>query len=586
MRSVLRNVSRTFVLAGGVTLAATQANAQMKIGDNPATITKSAILELSSTKQGLLLPRLTDFTAINTAIGADPVDGMIVYLSSGTPANNGLYLRQAGAWVKIADAGSATSNWNLNGNAGTTAANYIGTSDGNPLSIRTNATEAISVQATGDVQLKKVDANTTLSDVLVIDPTTGTIQKRTVSQSAFHNITANANLTNTAFNITTNGTTGDLEINAPVMDGTTGKTYGFMTIDDWNKLNNLSTGGAFSVGALITAAAANTTDGAQIDFDAPSGKYTLKLIAATPTQNGIVTTAAQSFGGAKTFNDPLTTGNSLSVGTDLSIAGNTSATGTLNVGGNASLGSDLAVTGASTLGGTVTLNSVAASTATGAQNVLVQDATTKAIVSQSMDLSAIAAAVQTITAGGVATTGNNVTFNPAAANDADFSIKADATAKTVTFNLPNASAVEGAVTAVQRGAVSTTEQSFAGDKKFANSVSVGTVTKANSTFDVEGSVAMKITNNTNPAYTVAADDNTILADATGNAITITLPAVSAIKGRIYTIKKIGTGDINNPVTIKPNGAEKIEGGTQYIIYNDWTYVTIQTDGAAWYIIKK
>jgi hypothetical protein len=584
MRSVLRNVSRTLVLAGGVTLAATQANAQMKIGDNPSVITKSAILELSSTKQGLLLPRVTDFTSINAAIGTDVVDGMIVYLNSGTPANNGLYMRQAGVWVKLADNSSALSNWSLSGNTGTTAANYIGTTDANPLSIRTNGTEAISVAATGDVQLKKVDASTTLLDVLVIDATTGTIQKRTVSQAAFHNITANANAANTTFNVTTNSTTGDLEINAPVLDGTAAKPYGFLSLADWTKFNNMATGNGFTVGALITTAATNVTDGAQIFFDAPTNKYTLQLIAATATQNGIVTTSAQTFAGAKTFQDPLTTSNTLAVGTDLSVGGNSTLTGTLGVTGNTTL-SNANVTGTSTLGGTVTLSSVAASAATGAQNVLIQDATTKNIVSQSLDLTAIANAVQTITAGGIATAGNNVTFNPASTNDADFSIKADATAKTVTFNLPNASAVEGAITTAQRGAVSTTDQSFAGNKKFANNVTVGSTNAPNSTLDVEGSVSMKIKTVT-AAYTIAADDNTILANATAAGFTVTLPApATTITGRIYTIKKIGTGDINNAVTINPGGGQ-IEGGTTYVIYNDWTYITVQTDGTNWYIIKK
>lgn len=41
------------------------ANAQLKVGDNPTSIQKSSILELESTRQGLLLPRLTDTVAIN-----------------------------------------------------------------------------------------------------------------------------------------------------------------------------------------------------------------------------------------------------------------------------------------------------------------------------------------------------------------------------------------------------------------------------------------------------------------------------------------------------------------------------------------
>jgi hypothetical protein len=133
--------------------------------------------------------------------------------------------------------------------------------------------------------------------------------------------------------------------------------------------------------------------------------------------------------------------------------------------------------------------------------------------------------------------------------------------------------------------VSTGNQSFAGNKSFAAAVAVGKTTQANSTLEVNGSLQMRITKTTT-SYAINDTDNTVLADATSGALTITLPAPSAaIAGRIYTIKKIGTGDINNAVTVQP-GAGTIEGGANYMIYNDWTFITIQTDGVNWYIIRK
>jgi hypothetical protein len=136
------------------------------------------------------------------------------------------------------------------------------------------------------------------------------------------------------------------------------------------------------------------------------------------------------------------------------------------------------------------------------------------------------------------------------------------------------------------GGVSTTSQTFAGAKNVRDSLSVGLAagTAPNSTFQVNGSMSSNITSVT-ADYTATQADNTILADATGGAITVTLPAVSGIAGRIYTIKKIGTGDIDNALTIQPTGAT-IDGGTEYIIYNDWSFVTLQTDGTNWYVIKK
>ena len=78
----------------------------------------------------------------------------------------------------------------------------------------------------------------------------------------------------------------------------------------------------------------------------------------------------------------------------------------------------------------------------------------------------------------------------------------------------------------------------------------------------------------------------MLVNTTSGALTITLPSASGISGRIYTIKKIGTGGIDKELTINPAGSATIDGGSSYIIYNDYTYVTLQTDGTNWYIIRK
>ncbi|MRG48936.1 hypothetical protein GFS24_27745 [Chitinophaga sp. SYP-B3965] len=140
--------------------------------------------------------------------------------------------------------------------------------------------------------------------------------------------------------------------------------------------------------------------------------------------------------------------------------------------------------------------------------------------------------------------------------------------------------------ATNPGGVSIATQTFGGAKNFRDSLTVGLAqgTAANSTFQVNGSMATNITNKT-ANYTATAADNTILADASGGAFTITLPSPSGLNGRMYTIKKIGTGGIDNAVTIAPT-AGSIDGGSSYIIYNDWTFVTLQTDGTNWYVIKK
>ncbi|GEP97498.1 hypothetical protein [Chitinophaga cymbidii] len=136
------------------------------------------------------------------------------------------------------------------------------------------------------------------------------------------------------------------------------------------------------------------------------------------------------------------------------------------------------------------------------------------------------------------------------------------------------------------GGVSTVGQTFAGAKTFRDSLGVGLTAgmAANSTFQVNGSMSSNITS-VNANYAVTAADNTVLADASAGAIAITLPSPSGIAGRMYTIKKIGTGGIDNALTITP-ASGTIDGNGNYIIYNDWTFVTLQTDGTNWYVIKK
>ena len=135
------------------------------------------------------------------------------------------------------------------------------------------------------------------------------------------------------------------------------------------------------------------------------------------------------------------------------------------------------------------------------------------------------------------------------------------------------------------GGVSTLTQSFAGTKSFRDSAYVGGTGTPNSTLQVGGSVSYHI-RTTTASTTLLVSDYTVLANTTGGAITVTLPAATGLAGRVYVIKKIGTGDIANPLTVTGN----IEGfaSTNYMIYNDGTFVKLQADdtGTSWYIIER
>lgn len=519
------------------------ANAQLKVGDNPTNIQKSSILELESTRQGLLLPRLADTAAINALT---PPDGMIIYLNT----DKSLRLRSNGAWKKIADLSEATSNWSLKGNAGTDpATQFIGTLDGQPLVMRTDNTERLRIDANGNigigtnaptaklnvngsVKFDSLAAGTSELQVLVLNAD-GSVYKRTMSSSAFESaikaingiqkqtlsFTAAASTTTDTVAIENRNSDSTIAMYLPVQNGSSAsKPYGFLTYGDWQKVQSAIQ--TITIGAV---ASASNASGASIIVDSTSRQIVLH--PADATNPGIVTAGAQTFGGDKTFN------------------------------------------------GKVTLNSV--SNNSSADSVLV--ITNGVIEKRQVSAAAFGNAIRSIN-------GNRDTAQAFAFRNSgtDLTVSTN-NADSVFLNVPDAAA--GA-----RGVVSTASQAFAGTKTFKDSVVankailVGAEGAANSTVQVEGSIAMAI-KTISANYTAAATDNTILANTTSSAITLTLPNPGTFAGRIYTIKKIGSGGIDNQLTISP-AAGTIDGGANYTIYNDWTYVTLQTDGSNWYIIKK
>ena len=525
------------------------ATAQLKIGDNPTSIQKSSILELESTRQGLLLPRLTDTVAINSLT---PPDGMIIYLT----ADNSLRIRSNGAWKKLASMADATANWSLTGNTGTDSANnFIGTLDGKPLTIKTDnaarmiigsngnvgigtTTPSATLNVNGTVKLENLAANTSEVDVLVL-AADGSVYKRTMSSSAFTNaisaingiqkqtlsITAEADASKDSVEVENRSADSTIAIYLPVQDGTSpAKPYGFLTYDDWSKIQN-----GIQTIAIGAVSSSSNVKGASIVTDSTS--RTIVLHPADASNPGIVTAGAQTFGGNKTFNNNVT------------------------------------------VNGTLGLNSVANNTSADSVLVLTNGVVEKRKVSDA----AFGNAIQRIN-------NNTDTAQTFAFRNSgtDLTVSTNGT-DTVFLDVPNAGTSA-------RGVVTATAQTFGGIKTFQDSVAAakailaGGTGNANSTVQVAGSLSMAIKSVT-VDYTVTAADNTILANTTSSAIAITLPAPGSFAGRIYTIKKIGSGGIDKELTINP-ASGTIDGGSSYTIYNDWTYVTLQTDGTNWYIIKK
>lgn len=84
------------------------------------------------------------------------------------------------------------------------------------------------------------------------------------------------------------------------------------------------------------------------------------------------------------------------------------------------------------------------------------------------------------------------------------------------------------------------------------------------------------------AYTVLETDDIILANGSGGAFALTMPAASTVSGRVYNFKKIDSS--SNYITIQADGAETIDGSNTLDLTAQYESATLVSDGTAWYII--
>lgn len=579
------------MLIGGVSIVATKAHAQLKVGKNPTSIQKSAILELESDKQGLLLTRIAD-TSVMTSLA--PPDGMIIYLTK--TGEEGFYVRHSNTWERMA---TKASSWDLLGNALTSAATqFIGSTNNIPFVMKANNVEGIRID-NGDVTVKNkltlsgiaTDATASLLEAVIVDGT-GKVYKRQLTKAAFADLTINGkteltqliktdNEVDYKFTTTNNpGVDATHKLSIATQTGATGgPAVGLLTNADWNTFSKAA------AKALQIAAFSTTGDakGLTLGTDA-SNNPTIALNAATLTTPGGVSTGTQTFGGDKTFNGKITGENGLLITTGgADVTGNSKVTGTFEVtkttklgdmltvaSGGANITGAVEINGTSKLDNTVTLGSVA--TGTNEVSVLMLNSA-KEIITRDLPLTAF----------------KDITFSSDHAGT-DLKVVKDAT-NNVNVSIPMADP------SVAGGLVSNLSQSFAGNKRFGNDVAIkstlnlgDTSAIANSTLQVQGSVSMAITEVTSStSYSVTSNDYTIVVKNT-SPVTVKLPSIAGTKGRIYTIKKAAsdaTNRLDNPVTIQAQAGQNIEDGNSINIYNDWTYITVQSNGTdTWYIIKK
>lgn len=112
------------------------ASAQQNVGIGTTTPNTSAILDVTSTNKGMLVPRLTT-TQMNAI--ASPANGLLVYNTDSTA----FAYRSGTSWVYLEGKSNASNDWSTKGNTGTSpASSFIGTTDDQDVIFKRNNVRA------------------------------------------------------------------------------------------------------------------------------------------------------------------------------------------------------------------------------------------------------------------------------------------------------------------------------------------------------------------------------------------------------------------------------------------------------------
>lgn len=84
-------------------------------------------------------------------------------------------------------------------------------------------------------------------------------------------------------------------------------------------------------------------------------------------------------------------------------------------------------------------------------------------------------------------------------------------------------------------------------------------------------------------YLLGDADAVVTANASGGALTLTLPSAVGILGRQYTLKKVDSSV--NAVTVATTSAQLVEGQSTYILRLPYEYISVISNGAGWTLVS-
>jgi hypothetical protein len=124
------------------------------VGINPTGVAPdaSAMLDVSSTNKGVLIPRVALTLSTSSAPITAPATSLLVYNTATiNDVSPGYYYWNGSSWMRFFT-GNQSDDWALTGNAGTNpSSNFLGTTDAQNLIFRTSNTEKMRIESGGDV---------------------------------------------------------------------------------------------------------------------------------------------------------------------------------------------------------------------------------------------------------------------------------------------------------------------------------------------------------------------------------------------------------------------------------------------------
>lgn len=308
--SMLKKITTVFFPAF-FTLMYQNAGAQsLSVNTTGATAHPSAILDVSSTSKGLLIPRVS-LTSINdVATIAAPATSLLVYNSNAAITGGtglGYYYFNGTQWVKMTDASAPLNTWSTSGNSGTTAGtHFIGTTDNVGLMFKVNGFQSGYLDVT--------NLNTGFGERTLIGNTTGTNNAAFGYRSLFNNTTGFANTANGAYSMFSNSTGNKNTANgdSALYLNTTGANntaVGFMSLRS-NISGNENVANGFHSLFANTSGFQNTSVGVKSNFLNTTGAYHTALGYNTgPNSATLFNTTSIGFEASCTANDMVRIGN-------------------------------------------------------------------------------------------------------------------------------------------------------------------------------------------------------------------------------------------------------------------------------------